>query len=100
MSDSSSSALPINRSHPFQVHGTAFTELLAAYWRYAQTHYVKNGKPTSELAGLKTALRFLRQQYGHTAVSTFGPLGLKALQQQMIDAGQNPSRRFRLSHGR
>lgn len=63
------------------------TELVAAYWTYAKGHYVKNGKQTSEVDGMKTALRFLRQQYGHTEANAFGPLGLKALQQQMIAAG-------------
>ncbi len=69
------------------------TELVAAYWTYAKGHYVRNGKQTSEIDGMKTALRFLRQQYGHTEASAFGPLGLKALQQQMIAAGHRPARR-------
>ena len=40
------------------------SELIAAYWRFAQGYYVKNGKPTDELPGLKIALRFLRRAFG------------------------------------
>ncbi len=39
------------------------SEVIAAYWKYAQTYYVKDGHPTSEQATLKCALRLLRNMY-------------------------------------
>ncbi len=65
------------------------TELLAAYWRFANGYYVKNGKTTDELAGLKVALRFVRQSYGDTFAAGFGPLSLANIQQKMVEAGQS-----------
>ena len=62
-------------------------ELLAAYWRHAEQHYVKDGHHTSELACIRSALRYLKRPYGHTPASKFGPLALKAVRQQMIDDG-------------
>jgi integrase len=71
--------------------GLDITELLAAYWQFAEGYYMKDGRPTC-LAGIKVALRFLRQIYGDTSASDFGPLALQALQMRMVEAGQ--SRRY------
>ncbi len=66
-------------------HDITVTELSAAYWKFAQTHYVKNGKLTDAIYGVKVALRLLRETYGHTRAVEFGPLALKAIRQQMIE---------------
>ena len=63
------------------------TELIAAYWRHAQSYYVKDGSPTSEQVWIKLAMRPLRRLYGSTPASSFGPLALKAVRQAMIDHG-------------
>lgn len=63
------------------------TEVVAAYWEFAKGYYVKDGKPTGQLPGVKVALRILRQRYGKTLAREFSPLSLKALQDQMIEAG-------------
>ncbi len=64
-------------------------ELIVAYWeRHVTTYYVKNGRPTSEQDNVRQALRFLRRLYGHTPALGFGPSGLKAVGQAMIDAGR------------
>ena len=68
------------------------TELIAAYWQWAQTYYLKNGEPTSEQASIRIALRHLRKLYGHTPAAEFGPLALKALRQYLID--RNDSRKY------
>lgn len=68
------------------------TELIAAYWSFAKTYYVKHGQPTSQLALVRVALRALRQNYGPTAAGAFGPLALKAIQEQL--AAQNLSRSY------
>ena len=67
-------------------------ELIVEYWKWAKCYYVKNGKPTGTLGCIKLALRFLRANYGHTYARKFGPLSLKAVQKQLIEAGH--SRRY------
>jgi integrase len=69
--------------------GVLIAELAISYLEFAKLHYVKNGTATDELAGVKVALRFLRQRYGETRAADFGPLALKALQQQMVAAGHS-----------
>jgi integrase len=61
-------------------------EVISLYWNFAQTYYVRDGKPTSELEGMKSALKPLKELYGRTLASKFGPLSLKAVRQQMIDS--------------
>lgn len=64
------------------------TELIAAYWSYAEGYYVKDGQPTNELSCIRSALRPLQEGYGRTAAAGFGPLALKAIRQQMIGDGR------------
>lgn len=57
-------------------------ELVAAFMRHAKGyHRVK------ELEKISLAVRPLRVLYAKTRVADFGPLALKAVRQQMIDAG-------------
>lgn len=44
----------------------SIVELAAAYWKFAQGDYVKNGRPTDELASIKVCLRHLRESYNST----------------------------------
>ena len=60
------------------------TELIAKYWQFSKTYYVKNHQPTSELSAIKLALRFVRKLYGRTAAHEFSPKKLKAVQEAMI----------------
>ncbi len=62
-------------------------DLIAAYWTFAKGFYVKNGKPTDELPGLKMALKHLKTTYGGLTVGEFGPLMLIAYQQQLVETG-------------
>lgn len=64
------------------------SELILAYFKFAQTLYVKHGEPTSEQGCLKQALRPVRQLYGTTPATEFGPRALKNVRQAMIDAGR------------
>jgi hypothetical protein len=61
------------------------TELVARYWRFARGFYVKGVAPTSEVAAVKQAVRFLRRLYGSTPACDFTPKKLKAVRQPMID---------------
>lgn len=65
------------------------TELIAAYWKFAQSYYVKDGQPTGAIPGIKVALRLLRESYGPTLAVEFGPLALKAMQAKMIELDQS-----------
>ncbi len=60
------------------------TELIARYWRFAKTYYVKDGKPTSEVHSIRLALRFVRRLYGGTPAGEFTPKKLKAVREAMI----------------
>lgn len=56
-------------------------ERAATYYRH------KGGAPTSEVAGMRHALKFLVAVEGRTRVREFGPLKLEGVRQKMIDAG-------------
>lgn len=58
-----------------------------AYWEFGKSYYVKNGTPTDELACIKSALRPLKQLFGHVPVEKFGVLDLEAVRLSMIEAG-------------
>jgi integrase len=68
-----------------QQSGLTINELLLAYYRFAESYYVKDGKPTSEVAAIRAALRFVKRLYGHTPVAEFSPRCLKAVRQAMIE---------------
>jgi len=67
--------------------GLTINELILAYWRFAESYYVKGGRCTDECACIKSALKRLRALYGRTPASEFGSLALKAVRQRMIDEG-------------
>lgn len=59
--------------------------LIAAFWDFAQTYYVKNGHKTTELQAIKYACKPLAELYGRTPACEFSPRALKAVRQRMID---------------
>ncbi|OHB78595.1 MAG: hypothetical protein A2V98_24640 [Planctomycetes bacterium RBG_16_64_12] len=61
--------------------------MIAHYWRFAKTCYVKGGRPTDTQDHIRLVLKDLRRTYGHNRAADFGPLALKALQQNMARAG-------------
>jgi integrase len=62
-------------------------ELMAGYLQWAASYYIKDGRPTSEIGCIKAALRELRT-YGRMPAAQFGPRALRAVQQQMVEAGR------------
>ena len=62
-------------------------EVLNAYRKFAENYYRKNGLVTSEYAGIKEALKLVRELYGRKTANEFGPLALKAVRQRMIEKG-------------
>ena len=65
------------------------SELIVAYWSFSKSYYVKNGKPTDELASIKIALKHTRKLYGKQSVADFGPLALESVRQVMIERGNS-----------
>jgi integrase len=58
-------------------------ELCLRYKRHAENYYSHGGT----VHNIGTACRTLRLRYGKTLASEFGPLALKAVRQQFVDAG-------------
>lgn len=67
--------------------GPSVGELCLVFLRHAETHYLKNGKQTSEVHILKSVIRPVNELYGLTPASQFGPLALKAVRSKMIESG-------------
>ena len=65
------------------------SQLIARYWKFAKSYYVKNGKPTDELASVKVAVRDVKDLYGKKYVEQFGPLALEAVRESMIRRGNS-----------
>ncbi len=65
-------------------------EILAAYKRFAEGYYVKNGKVTNEVTAITSAMRIVKQLYGKIDSGDFGPLKLQAVQQAMVTEGWSP----------
>jgi integrase len=64
------------------------SELLLAYWRWAEQHYRDaEGNPSREMENLKDALKPLRRLYDNLSARTFGPLSLRSIQEDMVKAG-------------
>ncbi len=61
--------------------------LVLRYYRYAKAYYVKNGRTTGELYGIRAALRRLLTMYGRTPVTEFGPKAFKLVRDAMIKEG-------------
>lgn len=60
------------------------TELCAAYYRFAQGYYRKDGEPTGQVGIVAAALRPLRELFGTMPAAELGPLKLKAYQQHLV----------------
>lgn len=76
------------RPQPTLGTGLSVSEVILAYWQHAQKHYRrKDGTSTSEVRCIRIALRPVRRLYGQTPAAEFGPLALKAVRQEMIQAG-------------
>jgi len=69
-------------------HDLTVVELAAAFMRHAKDYYRRpDGSCTGEVANYRTLIGRLRALYGRTRAADFGPLALKAVRQQLVDAG-------------
>jgi integrase len=61
--------------------------LILAYVKFADGYYVKDGRPTVEPGNVRLVLRLVRRLYGTASASSFGPLALKAVREELVRAG-------------
>ncbi len=73
---------------PAKAQTIKVVEVLAAYWQFAKTYYVKEGKKTNEQDALKIIIRDTRKLYGKLPAIEFGPKAVKAVRQVWLDRGQ------------
>ena len=83
--------LAAGRQRPKRGGDLTVAELGIKYLRFADDYYRKDGLPTGSVAGIRVALRLLRESYGHTLANDFGPLALEALQYRLIDGKKSRS---------
>ena len=76
---------------PDEYESITVAQLSAFYLRYAQSYYIKNGKQTDEVPGIKAAIKYLNVSYSTTMVADFGPLSLEAVRDQIIAVGNSRS---------
>ncbi len=63
-------------------------ELLAAFLAHAlRYHRRPDGKPSTELASYKQAMRHVKALYSRVPIADFGPMALKAVRQRLVEAG-------------
>ena len=75
------------RSLPKESEPVSVAEVAAAFLAHAETYYVKDGRPTSELGDYRRVIKTLLRLYVDLDVSDFGPLALKACRQLWVDQG-------------
>jgi integrase len=69
------------------VAGVSVNELIFAFWKHAEQHYRRaDGTTTNELYEFQLSLKPLKAHYGLKLAAKFGPLALKAVRRQMLDA--------------
>jgi integrase len=78
---------PLDRAESAPPHELLMAQLILKYWEHAKREYCRDGRPTAEQYAIKSALRPVHQLYGHLPASAFGPLALKAVREEFIQAG-------------
>jgi integrase len=72
---------------PSQLDKLTIRDLVFAYRKHCEQRYVKDGQPTSTIAGIAPAMRMLRESFGDQLAADFGPLKLQALRRAWIEDG-------------
>ena len=68
-----------------------FGELSMMFKQFAKSHYVKNGKQTSEVTIVKSSLKFMNQVCRNVPLAEIRPRHLKEARQRMIEHGHSRS---------
>jgi site-specific recombinase XerD len=73
---------------PTAADGLTVAELILSFWQWAERYYRnEHGEPGLELENVRSALKPLRRLYGHTQAAAFGPLALRAIQEDLAKSG-------------
>lgn len=67
--------------------GITVVRLCVCYMKHCRGYYRKDGKLTSEVGAVRSAVKVLQQLYGREPVAEFDTLKLQAVQQAMIRLG-------------
>jgi integrase len=67
--------------------GLTIVELIAPYLHFAERYYRKGNRTTSEIYGVRSALRYVKLLYGRKPCTEFGPIALQAVRDRMIADG-------------
>lgn len=71
--------------------GITVAEAIDRYWRHAQDYYRNDDGPlVGQLYRVKLGLAAVRDLYGKQPAATFGPRGLKAVRQALLDRPGKP----------
>lgn len=62
-------------------------EFCIIYFRYAKRYYQKDGKPTSQVSIIRSAISGLTGKYASHKADDFSPVKLKEIQSRFIDNG-------------
>ncbi|MFA6244688.1 MAG: site-specific integrase [Candidatus Hydrogenedentales bacterium] len=76
-----------DRRAPVSKDEITIIEVCDRFWSWALNHYrTHDGRHTSEIGMLKSAVSILKTVYGRELAADFGPLKLKAIQRHLIDS--------------
>ena len=78
---------PTRHSDPADTPALTVNKLILAYFEFALTYYKKDGQPTGEITAIRSAMRRLRELFGATTASEFGPKSFKLVRERMINEG-------------
>lgn len=74
------------RRLPVEKDVITVVELCALYLNHAQSYYrALDGSPTKSMDGVRQALKVLKDRYGYSKVSDFGPLALQAVRNVWLE---------------
>ena len=78
---------PSSSDDPQTLRCPTVDQLTVVFLDFAAGHYRKNGKPTSEMDILKSAIAPLHEHYGDVPAESFGPKLLKQYRDKLIARG-------------
>ncbi len=78
---------PANRGKPTPVSAVTIGELVNRYRQHAAAYYRKGGRPTTEVASIRCALKYILQSHSELPADAFAVGDLRGVRQRMVDAG-------------
>ena len=77
---------PTTTATPVDPATLSVAEVLAAYLDFAHRHYRgPDGNPSDQVRHVKTVIRHVRELYGESPATSFGPMALKVVRQKFVE---------------